>query len=119
MLLISLISFVVAIITVAFGGLYGIILIYRKSDKGYIEYQMWKDYKKNLESQGKIPENYDQNIPKDKDLIYGLALGLTMKSLDNFRQRMPETYMSNHWVYWYFLTNPKGGSRFEDSFNTS
>lgn len=133
MLIISLVSFGIAIVTIIFEGVYGIILMilgflaffygislfFRKSDKGYMEYKMWKDYKKDLNRKGKTPENYKQTIPKDKDLIYGLALGLPMKSMDNFRQNMPETYGANHWIYWYFLTNSNGGSKFEDSFNSS
>jgi uncharacterized membrane protein len=133
MLIVSLVSFGIAIATIIFGGTYGIILMilgflaffygislfFRKSDKGYMEYKMWKDYKQDLNRKGKTPENYKQTIPKDKDLIYGLALGLPMKSMDNFRQNMPETYGTNHWIYWYFLTNPNGGSKFEDNFNSS
>lgn len=133
MLIISLVSFGIAIATIIFGGTYGIILMilgflaffygislfFRKSDKGYTEYKMWKDYKKDLNRKGKTPKNYKQIIPKDKDLIYGLALGLPMKSMNNFRQNMPETYGTNHWIYWYFLTNSNGGSKFEDSFNSS
>lgn len=132
-LLLSLISFGVALATLIFGGTYGILLMilafltffygislfFRKSDKGYIEYKMWKDYKKDLDRRGKTPENYQQIIPKDKDLIYGLALGLPMKSMDNIRQNMTETYSMNHWMYWYFLNNSKGGSKLEDSFNSS
>lgn len=42
-----------------------------------------------------------------------------MKSLNSFRDKMPQTRLNSHWMYWYFLTNSKGGSRFEDSLNSS
>ena len=99
--------------------IYGIGLIARKSDLGYVQYKMWKDYKSDLERQGKTPDTYNEIILKDKDLIYGLALGLPMKSINNFREDLPQTQMNSHWMYWYFLSNSKGGSRFEDSFNSS
>lgn len=107
------------IILTFFSFIYGIILLSRKSDLGYVQYKIWKDYKSDLERQGKTPENYDQVILKDKDFIYGLALGLPMKSIDNFRNNMPQTRMNSHWMYWYFLSNSKGGSKFEDSLNSS
>lgn len=99
--------------------IYGIALIARKSDLGYVQHKMWKDYKLNLERQGKTPDTYNEIILKDKDLIYGLALGLPMKSINNFREDLPQARMNSHWMYWYFLSNSKGGSRFEDSFNSS
>lgn len=133
LILLSLVFFIISILTFINNSLYGLLplglglfififgfqLLFRKSDIGYIQDKLWKDYKKNLKNQGKTPENYNQVILEDKDLIYGLALGLPMKSLNNFRKQMPQTYMASHWMYWYFLTNSQGGSRFEDSFNSS
>lgn len=102
-----------------FTFIYGISLLVRKSDLGYIQYKMWKDYKTDLERQGKTPDTYNEIILKDRDLINGLALGLPMKSMNNFRDTLPQASMNSHWMYWYFLGNSKGGSRFEDSFNSS
>lgn len=132
-LTISIISFIVGIIAMVFEAFYGgvllilsislfvysIFIFYRKSDKGYIQYQLWKDFKKNLDYQGITLEDYNINITTDKILIYALALGLPMKSIDRFRERMPESHTSAHWSYWYFMTNRHGGSSFEDRFNSS
>lgn len=133
LLLLSLISFIISIVAfvnssfygffsmfiAVFSFTYGLYLLTRKSDYGYIQDQIWKDYKRDLERFGKTPENYDEIIPQDKDLIYGLALGLPMKSLNKFRDNMPQVRLSSHWMYWYFITNTKGGSSFEDSLNSS
>lgn len=133
LLLLSLISFIISIVAFvnsSFYGLfsmfiavfsftYGLYLLTRKSDYGYIQDQIWKDYKRDLERFGKTPENYDEIIPQDKDLIYGLALGLPMKSLNKLRDKMPQVRLSSHWMYWYFITTTKGGSSFEDSLNSS
>ncbi|MDR7855425.1 DUF2207 domain-containing protein [Tissierella sp.] len=107
------------IILSVFTFVYGIVLFTRKSDKGHIQYGLWKDFKKNVDMQRKVTEEYDVSIPRDMTLIYALALGLPMKSLDNLRGTMPASYDSSHWAYWYFLSNRKGGSSFEDRFNSS
>ena len=99
--------------------IYGISLFVRKSDLGYVQQRMWKDYKLDLERQGKTPDTYKEIILKDQDLIYGLALGLPMKYMNSFRDTMPQTQINSHWIYWYFLGNSKGGSRFEDSLSSS
>lgn len=132
-LLIAIVSFFIGVVGIIFESLYGIasillsiftfiygiVLFYRKSDKGYIQYQLWKDFKKDLEIQGVSIEEYNINIATDKILIYALALGLPMKSIDDFRERMPESYTPVHWSHYYFMTNRRGGSSFEDSFNSS
>lgn len=126
-------SLIMGIVAIVFNSLYGIalivlsvlILIYsiilycRKSNKGYIQYKMWKDFKKDMERQKDISKDYNIKIPKDKTLIYALALGLPMKSIDGIRENISETYTSTHWIYWYFLYNKRGGSSFEDSLNSS
>ena len=98
---------------------YSILLLFRKSDKGYIQHLIWKDFKKDLSKNKNIYKNYNINIPTDKVLIYALALGLPMKSIDEFRDNFQESYSPAHWAYWYFLTNKYGGSTFEDRFNSS
>lgn len=132
-LVISIFAFSIGLIAIIFEAFYGVILLImsififvysiilftRKSDKGYIQYQLWKDFKKDLERQGVILDDYDINIAHDKVLIYALALGLSMKSIDRFRDGMPDSYNPTHWSYWYFMTNSHGGSSFEDRFNSS
>ena len=128
-LIISLVLLVISVISLIFEGLFGlslliisiILLIYsiylhqRKSDKGYIQYRLWKDFKKNnanvdIESLG---------LSTDLSLIYLIALGLPMKDLDNYRQSIGMDYYPMYWGYYYFLLNNKGGSSFEDKFNNS
>lgn len=132
-LILSISLFLVAFISIALEGFYGLIALFlgvgiftysitlflRKSDKGYIQYQLWKDFKKDLEKQDSLLDEYDISIPKDKILIYALALGLPMKSMNKFRDWVPESYTPTHWSYWYYMTNKSGGSSFEDRFNSS
>lgn len=108
----------VALLTFVFLFVYSILLFVRKSDKGYVQYRLWKMIKKDLSNQKDILRDYDF-IPKDKSLIYALALGLPMKSMDRFRSYIPDSYNTGHWSYYYFLTNKYGGSSFEDRLNSS
>lgn len=134
LLFLGITSFIIALITLSFESLYGIILfllsvflfIYammlfsRKSDKGYIQREIWEDFKKDFSKDWNISRDYNISIPTDKTLIYALALGLPMKSIDRFRDNnFQESYSSAHWAYWYFLANKHGGSSFEDRFNSS
>lgn len=132
-LVISIFGFIIGITSVAIEAFYGILLLIlaififiysmiiftRKSDKGHIQSQLWKDFKKDLQYQNITIDDYNISIPQDKVLIYALALGLPMKSIDKFRDRFPESYNVSHWSYWYFITNSHGGSSFEDRFNSS
>lgn len=129
-LLSSLPVFIIGLITLIFGGLYGIAgflvsmflfvcgiaLLYRKSDEGYIQFGLWKDFKKEFENYGE----FDIGIPKDKTLIYAVTLGLSLKQLDDTRIRYGNNYYPMYWGVWYFSSmNKKGGSAFEDRFNNS
>lgn len=108
----GIISLVVSIIVFVFG----IILATRKSNKGYTQYNLWKDFKKEFKNYS----NYDISIPKDKVLIYAVALGFSMEDLDKSRQYYGPNYYPMYWGLWYFnSTNRKGGSNFEDSLNHS
>ena len=129
LLFLSFIFLCVGIISVSYEGLYGIgailfgvffliygfILIARKSDEGFIQYGLWKDFKKEVESLG----NIDIGIPKDKNIINAIALGLSMEDLESYRQNIDYNYYPMHWGLWYFTLNNKGGSVFEDKFNGS
>ncbi|MDR7870878.1 MAG: DUF2207 domain-containing protein [Tissierellaceae bacterium] len=128
-LIISLILLAISIITLVFEGLFGIallvlsiiMLVYsiflfsRKSDKGYIQYRLWKDFKKNNNN----IDIKNLGLSTDLSLIYLIALGLPMKDLDEYRQSIGMDYYPMHWGYFYFLTNSKGGSSFEDKFSNS
>lgn len=94
----------------------GFLLMFRKSDKGYVQYNLWKDIKNGLSKY----DNVDISIPKDKTLIYAVALGLSMKQLNERRRYYDNDYYPMYWGYWYFAhMNKRGGSAFEDSFNNS
>ena len=128
--LISMLISTLGLITIIFGGLYGIaailvgiflfvysiIILTRKSDEGFIQYGLWKDFIKEFENY----KNLDINIPKDKTLIYAVALGISMQKLDNHRRIYGTDYFPMYWGFWYFQSiNNKGGSTFEDRFNNS
>lgn len=133
LVLISIFLFIIGIASVIFGALYGVALIlvsffvfiygislyFRKSDIGYVQYSLWKDFKKELNQFKEKYKEYNISIPTDRTLLYALALGLPMKSLDNFRNMVQESYSTSHWAYWYFATNQMGGSSFEDRLNSS
>lgn len=132
-ILICIVLFVMGVVTLAFGGLYGIALVImsiitfiygiilslRKSDEGKIQYDLWKDYINEFKLKNEDINLDNIQITKDKALIYAIALGITMKRLENLRDTMPQTYSTNHFIYWYFFMNSKGGSAFEDRFNNS
>lgn len=131
-ILISIVIFIVGIIALIYESLiglipllffiflflYGILLFSRKSDKGYVQYKLWKKIRNDFMNQRNILNDFDF-IPKDKTLIYALALGLPMKSMEKFRSYIPSSYSTSHWTYYYFLTNKYGGSIFEDRLNSS
>lgn len=94
---------------------YGIYLLNRTNDKGYIQHKLWKDFKKNIEKNSKNLLDIDD----DKVLIYSLALLLPMKDLEEYRKSISYSYYPIGWGYMYFLMNKHGGSLFEDSFTSS
>ena len=95
--------------------IYGITIFQRKSERGYIQYQLLKDFKKNNQVKG----SEGLGLSTDLAIIYLIALGLPMKDLDEYRKSVDFEYYPMHWGYFFFLTNSQGGSRFEDSFNKS
>ncbi|HSH36563.1 DUF2207 domain-containing protein, partial [Schnuerera sp.] len=131
LVLFSIITFPLSIISLVFEGfyglvllfvsifafIYGIIVIFRKSDYGYIQYNKWKDFKKDLKRRGDTLDINNLSFPLDIALIYGLALGVSVNSLNKFKTLTPESTMPNHWFYWYFATGPKGQNSFQRSLN--
>lgn len=89
---------------------YSIVLFNRRSDKGHIQYLLWKDFKDDLS----IFEERDININQDRSLIYAIALGVPMKELNDYRVARSPDYYPRYWGHWYFLLNKKGGSLMED-----
>ena len=83
--------------------IYGIFLFTRKSDEGKIQYDLWKDFKKDISHF----ETKNFNISEDQTLIYAIALGLPMEKLDDYRQSVNLDYYPMYWGYWYFLTSKK------------
>lgn len=130
LILISIPLIIISVMSIVFNGLYGllglaisviifvlgIILAARKSDKGYIQHKLWKDFQKEFENYSE----YDIGVPKDKVLIYAVALGFSMKDLDKDRRAYGTDYYPMYWGFWYFNSlNRKGGSDFEDRLNHS
>lgn len=125
-IILSLIWFVLAMLTFAAESIYGmmplfvgiallitgIALIYRTSDKGYIQLKLWKSFKESMISNSK--KNID--LENDQALIYAIALDVPMEGLNKFRTSIDENYYPLSWGYLFFLTNSKGGSQFEDKF---
>ena len=117
-------------ISMVSGGFIGLVLIFlslgmfvmsiatatRKSDKGFIQYELWKSFMKEMS----VFENLDVDIPTDKYLIYAIALGITMKKMDEYRESVAYGYYPMYWGSFYYASlNKSGGSKFEDSLNSS
>lgn len=129
LLVLSLVFLVIGVISIINQAYWGVVLVLmacgifiysitffqRKSDKGYIQYRLWKDFKNNIEKF----HNKNFNIPNDKSIIYAIALELPMKDLNNYRSSIGMDYYPMYWGYWFFLNNKHGGSIFEDRFNGS
>ncbi|OLS03706.1 DUF2207 domain-containing protein [Tissierella creatinophila] len=125
-IVLSLIWIVIAIITFVFESvyglvplvtgigilIYGIVLIYSPNERGYIQANLWNDFKDQIQKKSK--KNID--ISDDKALIYAIALDLPMKNLNSFRNSVGNEYYPLGWGYLFFLTNKSGGSQFEDKF---
>lgn len=128
-----ILAFPFSIISINFGGFYGIVLlfvsifafiygmiiIFRKSDYGYIQYKKWQDFKKDLKLRGDTLNVENLSFPLETALIYGLALRVNINALRNFRKLIPESSMPNHWAYWYYTTEARGQNSFEKSLNRS
>lgn len=133
LMLISIAFLAVSIFSLAYGALYGMLLIVvtiasfiysiallvRKSDYGYIQMKKWKDFRRDLERRSKSLDVNDLWISLDKALIYGLALGIPYDSLKRFKTLYPQSHGSNYWAYWFFLTNSTGDNLFTKSMNDS
>lgn len=70
----------------------------KKSDKGHIQYLLWKDFKSNISSL----DRKQADISKDKILIYAIALGIPMKDINNYRENIGSDYYPMHWGYWWW-----------------
>ena len=121
---------VLGAVSIVSGGFIGLILVFlslgmfvmsiglgtRKSDKGYIQYELWKGFMKEMN----VFEDIDVDIPKDKYLIYAIALGITMKVMNVYRNTVASGYYPMYWGSFYYAgLNKSGGSKFEDSLNSS
>ena len=133
MIFISLISLIISIISLAFGGFYGFLLLaisimtfiysfvlfFRKSDEGQIEYKKWMDFKKDLTKQGKTISDFNTSMTIDEALTYGMALGINRSSLEFFKPMNHQGYNPTYFAYWYFMSDSKGRSIFENTYKKS
>src|SRR5699024_8453391 len=94
--------------------IYGVFLLQRKTDRGYILKNIWKDFQKDIKK-----FNIKNELSEDQNLIYAIALGLPMNILNQYRTSVATSYYPLYWGHLYFLTNSKGGSRLEDKYNSS
>ena len=94
--------------------IYGVFLLQRKTDRGYILKNIWKDFQKDIKK-----SNIKNELSEDQNLIYAIALGLPMNILNQYRTSVATSYYPLYWGHLYFLTNSKGGSRLEDKYNSS
>lgn len=121
---------VLGIISIAAGAYIGILLIVmsqgmflmsiaiatRKSDKGFIQHRLWKDFMKEMTAF----EDADRDASRDKYLIAAIALGITMKKMNEYRENTAHGYYPMYWGgFYYGGLNKNGGSKFEDSLNRS
>lgn len=88
----------------------------RKSDKGFIQHGLWKSFMKEMN----VFQDLNVDIPTDKYLIYAIALGITMEKMNEYRESVAYSYYPMYWgAFYYASLNKGGGSKFEDSFNSS
>lgn len=121
---------VLGTISIVFSAFIGVILIVvslamffmsiamatRKSDKGFIQHGLWKDFMKEMT----VFEDLDIDIPRDKYLIAAIALGITMNKMNEYRENVAYGYYPMYWgAFYYGGLNKSGGSKFEDSLNSS
>ncbi|GFN35486.1 DUF2207 family protein [Tepidimicrobium xylanilyticum] len=128
-----ILAFIFAILSVVFNAYYGIILIFvsmfaliygvilffRKSDYGYIQYKKWRYFIRDMKRVKDSLNIKDLSLPLDTSLIYALALGVNFNSLKNFKNLIPESNIPGHWAYWYYYTGSKGQNSFQSSLNNS
>lgn len=130
LLLPAVLFLILGTISIVSGGLIGIILILfslgmfimsiatgtRKSDKGFIQHGLWKSFMKEMN----VFEDLNVDIPTDKYLIYAIALGITMEKMNEYRESVAYSYYPMYWgAFYYGSLNKGGGSKFEDSLNSS
>lgn len=121
---------VLGTISIVFGAFLGVILVIfslgmffmsiatatRKSDKGFIQHGLWKGFMKEMN----VFEELDVDIPTEKYLITAIALGITMKKMNEYRQSVASGYYPMYWgSFYYGGLNKSGGSKFEDTLNKS
>ena len=130
-LILSAISFVISIISLAFGSMFGLFplftsifgIIYsitlslRKSDLGFKQYKKWNEFAKYMKVNRSDLDSDIFKYPLDKSLIYALALGVDRKALNKYKIYAEESYGINPWVYWYFYTAGHRNNAFDNSIN--
>lgn len=97
---------------------WGIVLLYRKSDYGYIEYMKWKKFRDKMKNMKKYDiEREFSDYAIDQWIIYAISLGIDEKKINSFKPYvMSSTAYNNSYLYWYFLYGNLGHS---NSFNKS
>lgn len=95
---------------------YGIYLLNRLSDKGYIQSKKWKSFIRYMKEHiTELPEDEILNSP-DKSLIYSLGFDVFKKQFLSFE---PDLYSEDNWILWYILFVDSSRGSFSDSINNS
>lgn len=130
LLLPALLFMVLGAVSIVAGGFIGIVLVLfslamfimsisigtRKSDNGFVQHGLWKQFMKEMDAF----KDLKVDIPTDKYLIYAIALGITMKKMNEYRDTVSYGYYPMYWgAFYYGGINKSGGSKFEDSLNGS
>lgn len=96
--------------------IYGIYLLCRLSDKGYIQYIKWKNFLKYMKAHNPDLSSEDALNSLDKSLIYALVFGVLKDQIFDDSLEMNET---NDWIIWYILFADSSNNSFSRSINDS
>lgn len=94
--------------------IYGLYLLNRLSDEGYIQHKKWKSFAGYMKKHNPEPAAEDVMGSSDKSLIYALAFGIIKKQILSIE---PGLYTEGGWIYWYILFADQPGNSFSDSIN--
>lgn len=104
--------------------IFGIGLLYKKSDYGYGQYKRWIEFKKYMNSSKNLDKIDDfSKYPIDISLIYALGLGVDRKVLKKFNvdsaNSVGDYLYSNGWLYWYLIFVSDRNNTFRKSIDKS
>lgn len=131
LIVISLVSIILGITNALFGSIYalisfavgtvllvyGISLLGRLSDKGYIEYKKWMSFKKYMRENKAYLSGADALDTMDPSLIY--ALSLCISKVPGQALEWDEAFSNTSWVFWYIVFSSGPDNSFSRSITNS